>query len=81
MKYERSNKNKNINCDGVNCGDPHGEVRRYPLGNGGGGCLLLCVSCAAYENHHRYLRGVETGQPENFPQVNWFQCKVYGNDG
>jgi hypothetical protein len=75
MKYERANKNKNYNCDGAHCGDKDGEVRVYPLGAGGN--LILCISCAAHENHYRYLRGKETGQPANFPQVNWFECEVY----
>jgi len=74
MRYQRANKNKNPDCEGVNCGEPKGEVRRYPLG--GDGHLLLCISCAAYENHFRFQRGCETGQPANF-QVNWFQCEVY----
>ena len=75
MRYERANKLKNPRCDGVNCGDPNGEVRRCPIG--GGGYILLCISCAAVENHERYLRGRETGQPENFRQMNWHQCAVY----
>ena len=76
MRYERANKHDNPNCEGVHCGDANGEVRRYPLG--GGGYLVLCIACAAYENHQRYIRGRETGQPENFPQANWFSCTVYG---
>jgi hypothetical protein len=72
------NKTKNPNCDGEHCGITNGEVRVYPLG--GGGNLILCISCAAHENHYRYLRGKDTGQPDNWPQVNWFTCEVYGND-
>ena len=79
MKYERPNKNKNYNCDGAHCGDPHGEVRVYPLGAGGN--LILCIACAAHENAYRFERGRETGRPADFPQVNWFACEVYGNDG
>lgn len=75
MRYERVNKNDNPYCEGVHCGDPNGEVRKYPLG--GDGNLLLCMSCAAFENHMRYIRGRETGQPANFPQVNWFTCVVH----
>ena len=65
----------NPNCDGSRCRDPQGKVRVYPLG--GGGNLILCLHCAAHENNYRYTRGKETGAPENWPQVNWFECKVY----
>ena len=75
MRYEGAKKNDNPDCEGVHCGDANGEIRRYPLG--GGSHLLLCISCAAYENHHRFIRGRETGQPKNWPQVNWFTCEVH----
>jgi len=77
--YQRANKNKNYNCDGSHCSSPYGEVRVYPLG--GGANLILCITCAAHENHFRFERGRETGRPDDFPQVNWFECEVYGNDG
>ena len=76
--YRTNNKTKNPNCDGAQCGDPTGEVRKYPSG---GGYLILCITCAAHENHYRFLRACETGQPDNWPQANWFQCEVYGHDG
>ena len=66
---------KNYNCDGAHCADAHGQVRVYPLG--GGANLILCQACAAHENRYRYQRGVETGQFENWPQVNWHACEVH----
>jgi len=69
-------KTKNNNCDGEHCTSATGEVRLYPLG--GGGNLILCRSCAAQENRYRYERGRDTGQPNNWPQVNWYECTVYG---
>jgi len=66
---------KNDNCDGSHCTATGGEVRVYPIG--GGGNLILCRSCAAHENRYRYERGRDTGQPANFPQVNWYECEVY----
>ena len=66
----------NDNCDGSHCASATGEVRVYPLG--GGGNLILCQTCAAHENRYRFQRGKETGAPENWPQVNWFSCEVYG---
>jgi hypothetical protein len=66
---------KNNNCDGSHCTVTNGQVRVYPLG--GGGNLHLCQSCAAHENRYRFERGRDTGEPANFPQVNWYQCEVY----
>ena len=65
----------NPNCDGEHCTSPAGEVRLYPLG--GGANLILCQACAAHENKYRYERGRATGQPNKWPQINWFQCEVY----
>jgi hypothetical protein len=70
--------NLNPNCDGGHCRAPDGQVRVYPLG--GGGNLILCMACAAHENRYRFERGRETGAPENFPQMNWHACEVYGDD-
>ena len=62
-------------CDGAgpHIGPP--EVRVYPIG--GDGNLILCHHCWAYENRFRYERGRETGQPENWPQLNWYQAATY----
>lgn len=62
------------NCDGSG---PHSgvETRLYPLG--GGANLILCHACAERENRYRRERGRETGAPENWPQVNYFDCKQY----
>jgi hypothetical protein len=68
---------KNNNCDNDKCTESHGEVRLYPLG--GGGNLILCHACWAHENRYRYQRGQETKQPDNWPQVNWYEAKVYEN--
>jgi hypothetical protein len=70
-----SYKIKNWNCDGSKCTDPNGATRVYPLG--GGGNLILCLSCFANENKYRFHRGRETGHPENFPQVSWSDAKPY----
>ena len=72
-------KHKNYNCDGSHCTTSVGEVRVYPTG--GGSNLILCQSCAAHENRYRYERGRDTGRPADFPQVNWFACAVYGEEG
>lgn len=71
------NSRKNWNCDGDKCELPSGEVRLFPLG--GGANLILCRRCAAHENKYRQQRGSETGRPEDWPQVDWFECKVYDN--
>ena len=62
-------------CDGGHCRHETGEVRLYPLG--GDGNLILCVDCWTHENRYRYDRGRETGCPENWPQVNWAEAKIY----
>jgi hypothetical protein len=66
---------QNPNCDGDKCQYGTGEVRVYPLG--GGGNLILCRACWIHENNYRHSRGVETGAPENWPQVMWASSKVY----
>lgn len=66
---------KNPNCDGGRCKSATGEVRVYPLG--GGGNLILCAACWAYENRYRAERARETKAPENFPQVKWEASEVY----
>ncbi len=65
----------NPNCDGDKCATMIGEVRVYPIG--GGGNLILCHSCWAHENRYRYQRGRETGEPNNWPQLNWYDAKGY----
>ena len=62
-------------CDGSHCRSDAGEVRLYPLGAGGN--LILCHACWATENRYRYERGRETRAPENWPQENWYEAKVY----
>ena len=69
-----AHRGKNWNCDGDHCTDPYSEVRVYPLGSGGN--LILCQACAAHENAYRYQRGKDTGRPQDWPQVNWFECRV-----
>jgi hypothetical protein len=68
----------NPNCCGDHCHAETGEVRVYPLG--GGGNLILCNACWINENRYRHKRGVETGAPENWPQVNWATAEVYGGN-
>jgi hypothetical protein len=65
----------NPNCDGDHCHFEKGAVRVYPLGAGGN--LILCRSCWTHENGYRYDRGVETGEPENWPQVMWDSSEIY----
>jgi len=70
---------RNWNCDGNarnRCTD--GEIRVYPIG--GGGNMLYCQNCFAYENKYNAYR-VKTDKvdPENFKQVNWATAKVYRN--
>ena len=61
------------NCDGSG---PHSglDVRVYPLGSGN---LILCKSCWRRENAYRYRRGLETGAPENWPQLDWIAAELY----
>ena len=65
----------NPNCDGSHCKQETGEVRLYPTG--GGGNAILCFACWANENRYNYKRGQETGNPDNFKQINWFEGEVY----
>ena len=67
--------NLNPNCDGAHCRSATAPVRVYPLG--GGANLIVCQACAAHENRYRFERGKETGNPANWPQVNWFECEQY----
>lgn len=69
------NPNKNWNCDGDRCTNPKGEVRVYPIGSGGGN-LILCKACFAYENAYNIARAHETKSPENWPQHKWEDCDV-----
>lgn len=64
---------QNPNCNGSHCREESGPVKKYPLG--GGANLYLCLSCWAHENRYRYERGRETGAPENWPQLNWFEAE------
>lgn len=66
----------NPNCDGGYCTSATGEVRVYPLGAGGN--LHLCMACFTRENRYRYHRGVETKNPDNWPQVDWVKAEKYG---
>jgi hypothetical protein len=68
----------NPNCDGSHCKSETGKVRVYPLGSGGN--LILCHACWAHENQYRYNRGLETKQPENWPQENWATAEGYPTD-
>jgi hypothetical protein len=70
----KMNSTKNWNCDNDKCRQPHGETRKYPLGAGGN--LILCQACFAHENQYRHIRGVQTGEPANWPQVNWNTAEV-----
>ena len=70
------NPTKNWNCDGDKCRQPHGETRKFPLGAGGN--LILCYSCFAHENRYRHIRGMQTGEPANWPEVDWSKAEVYG---
>jgi hypothetical protein len=70
-----SYKTHNANCSGSYCRSTFGEVRIYPLG--GGGNLILCCACFAHENRYRFHRGLETKQPQNWPQVSWADAEVY----
>jgi hypothetical protein len=67
---------QNWNCDGTHCDVPGSEVRLYPLG--GGGNLILCAACWRHENQYRLKRGLETGEPKNWPQENWTAAERYG---
>jgi hypothetical protein len=67
--------NLNPNCSGSHCRNATGEVRVYPLG--GGGNQIFCLACWAHENLYRFERARETGQPENWPQENWYTAKRY----
>lgn len=67
---------KNHHCD--NCPHPASEVRLYSIG--GGGNLILCYPCWVSENAYRVERGRETGQPENWPVLDWAKAKIYGVD-
>jgi len=71
-------KNKNWNCDGSHCTEPNGIVKLYPLG--GGGNMIYCQACFRYENQYRLERGLETGEPDNFPIINWNTAKEYKTD-
>lgn len=55
----------NPNCDGGRCKSATGEVRVYPLG--GGGNLILCATCWAYEN--RYGRATHERSEGNMTLV------------
>lgn len=68
----------NPNCCGDHCIKATAEVRVYPLG--GGANLILCFECFAHENEYRWQRGEDTGRPEDWPQVKWFDSKTYPED-
>jgi hypothetical protein len=69
------NANKNWQCDGDRCREAEGAVKLYPLG--GGANLILCHACWARENQYRYRRGMETKNPEGWPQQDWAAAAVY----
>ena len=62
-------------CNGGHCRTTTGEVRLYPLG--GGGNLILCQACWAFENQYRRERAQEHGDPANWPILNWDTAEVY----
>jgi hypothetical protein len=66
---------KNWNCDGGRCKRPDGVVKVYPLG--GGANLILCRSCFLRENAYRAMRARETGEPANWPKVEWDTAEEY----
>ena len=65
----------NPNCDNDKCTASNGPVKLYPIG--GGGNAILCRQCWLHENHYRHERGLETGQPNNWPQENWNEASEY----
>jgi hypothetical protein len=69
-------KMQNPNCCGNHCNSKTGPVKVYSLG--GGGNLILCFVCWAYENQYRRQRGLDTGAPENFPVLDWETAQPYG---
>ena len=71
---------RNIMADNPNCNDYHcntndGVVKLYPIG--GGENLILCHTCWANNNRQNYIRGIETNQPQNFPQHDWYDTPTY----
>ena len=69
---------KNPNCDGSHCREETGEVRVYPIG--GGGNIILCLTCWAHENKYRHERAASGKvDPANFPQQDWGKAEVYHN--
>lgn len=68
----------NPRCDGSHCTEENGAVKLFPLGGGSNG--ILCLSCWAHENKYRYERGKETGRPEDWPQLNWFDAPMVPDD-
>jgi hypothetical protein len=66
---------KNWNCDNDKCRYPDGEVRLYPIG--GGGNMILCRTCWAWENQYRHYRGIETKRPIDWPELDWRCAEVW----
>lgn len=67
--------NKNQNCDGAHCSQPHGIIKKLPLG--GGANLLLCRSCFDNEMRYRKQRALDTKAPENWKILNWEDLEIY----
>ena len=62
-------------CEGVDCCDPEGEVRVYPLLFAAH--VILCRRCWEQENRYRRERGRELRCPEHWPQHDWDRAEHY----
>lgn len=65
-------------CDGNHCRHETGPVKFYPTGGGGG--MIYCVACWFHENDYRRRRGIETKNPEGWPQLSWDTAEEYANE-
>lgn len=66
---------KNFGCDGGHCVRSAGETRVLPIG--GGGNLILCRACYAYELAWRAERNRELGSAAQFDLPSWESLEVY----
>ena len=62
-------------CEGVQCCDPEGEVRVYPLLFAAH--VILCHRCWEQENRYHRERGRELRCPEHWPQHDWDTAQRY----
>ena len=69
---------ENYNCDGEVCREPHGPVKRMPIGGGAG--LILCQACWAHENRHTYNHNIKNGKDPLEGQEDWYSFPEYGKD-